>query len=83
MFSFLVLGEQPSGPAGGWHGMIDALEMYTTGKKFELGAPLDAQGRPPAGSYLDDLMKFYVGYMSDHSRWLELMKAKKREADKQ
>ena len=26
VFSFLVLGEQPSGPAGGWHGGIDALE---------------------------------------------------------
>ena len=40
--------------------MIDALEMYLTGKEFEVGAARDALGRPPPGSYEDDLIKFYA-----------------------
>ncbi len=91
VFSFLdIMKEENSrpdpgsyaGPAGGWHSMIDALEMHLTGKKFELGAARDAAGRPRPGSYEDELIKFYAGYLSDYFIWLELMKAK-REAGKQ
>ena len=54
-----------SGPAGGYHAMIDALEMHLTGKKFEVGAARDARGRPPPGSYEDDLIKFYQEYLKE------------------
>ena len=53
-----------AGPAGGWHAMIDALGMHLTGKEFEVGATRDALGHPPAGSYEDDLIKFYVDYLT-------------------
>ena len=57
-----------SGVCAGWHSMIDKLEEYLTGKKVE-------------HSY-EDLCKFYVGYLTDYFRWMELMPAK-REAEKQ
>lgn len=76
VFAFLVYGDQPPGPAGGWHAGIDALEMYTTGKQFDLGAPLDEKGRPPAGSYLQQLMSFYVGYLADHASWATHMRSR-------
>lgn len=91
VFSFLdIMKEQDTrpdpefyaGPAGGWHAMIDALEMDLTGKKFEVGADRDALGRPPSGSYEDDLIKFYRSYPADYFRWLDLMRAK-RESVKQ
>ena len=57
-----------SGPAGGWHAIIDGLETYLTGRTF-------------SHSY-EDLQRFYAEYLADHFRWLELMPAK-REAAKQ
>lgn len=45
------------------------------------GALLDAHGRPPAGSYPDDPMNFYVSYMTDHARWRELLKARREAAN--
>tara|TARA_B100000315_G_scaffold246707_1_gene274344 strand:- start:874 stop:1635 length:762 start_codon:yes stop_codon:yes gene_type:complete len=56
-----------SGVVGGWHDMIDALESYLTDKTFDY-------------TY-DDLCKFYVDYLTDYFRWLDLMPAK-REAEK-
>ena len=42
----------------------------------------EAKAYPPPGSYVDDLIKFYAGYLFDYFRWLELMRPK-REAGKQ
>ncbi len=71
LFSFRELMKEPAqvdtafyaGPAAGYHAMIDALEMHLTGKKFDVGAERDARGRPPPGSYEDDLIKFYRVYL--------------------
>ena len=70
VFAFRELMTSPpnpalyAAPAGGYHAMIDALEMHLTGKKFELGAKRDAMGRPPEGSYEDDLVKFYKEHLA-------------------
>ena len=58
-----------AGPAGGWHAMIDALETHLTDKQFQ-------------HSYEDDLIPFYADYLTDHFRWLELMRTQ-RETGKQ
>lgn len=58
-----------SGVAGGWHGSIDELETYLTGKALN-------------HSY-EDLCRFYAGYLADHFRWLELMLAKRERAKQQ
>lgn len=52
-----------SSVAAGWHGSIDELETYLTGKALN-------------HSY-EDLCRFYAGYLTDHFRWLELMSAKR------
>ncbi len=75
VFTFLVQGNQPAGPAAGWHGMIDKLEMYTTGKEFDFSQPPDESGGYAPGSYLDQLMQFYIGYMEDNARWVAYMKS--------
>ena len=73
VFTFMVFGEQPAGPAGGWHGGIDALEMYLTDAEFELSAPLDASGDPPPDSYLRRLIDFYATYLPERYAWQELV----------
>jgi uncharacterized protein YndB with AHSA1/START domain len=50
-----------SGVAGGWHGSIDHLETYLTGKVLN-------------HSY-EHLCRFYAGYLADHFRWRELTSA--------
>ena len=55
-----------SGVAGGWHGMIDALETYLTGKTFD--------------NSWEDLCRFYAGYLTDHFRWQKLMAPKQERA---
>jgi uncharacterized protein YndB with AHSA1/START domain len=60
---------QPGGPgtpwagvAGGWHGSLDELETYLTGRVLN-------------HSY-EHLCRFYAGYLADHFRWRALMSAK-------
>ena len=54
-----------SGVAAGWHGMIDALETYLTGKTLNYS--------------WEDGCKFYADYLTNHFRWQKLM-APKRES---
>jgi hypothetical protein len=68
VFSFVdvmtdVNAQPKPGPSAGWHNMIDALETYMSGKPFEDSMVWGLRGLQTP--QMEDLVKFYAGYLPE------------------